>query len=239
MPQFEIKHLPVETKELTEDGHFVGFAAVYGNVDQGGDLIERGAFKKTISERNLRAPVYHEHKIAVGAAHLEDTEFGLKAIGKLNLDKQSARDAYSDLKFYRDEGIPTGMSIGYRNIERPSVKDGVRILKELKLYEVTLTMMPMNEMAGVVEVKSALDADAESWAEVLDEIKSGRKISRDRALRLRAAANEILSLLSEAGAEDATTSDGADGAIDAGPVKSHAALIEQVKTAKELLSWRI
>ncbi len=236
----EIKYFDFETKELADSGHFEGFAAVYGNIDQGGDIIERGAFRKTVSEKNHRAPVFHEHKIAVGAATLEDTEYGLKAIGELNLDKQSSRDAYSDLKFYRDRGIKTGMSIGFRPVIAPEYKDGVRILRELKLYEVTLTLMPMNEKAEVRQVKSSMDsmeAHLEAWQEIQAELKSGRKISKERAIRLRTAANEILSLLSEAGADEATTAEGADGKSLSEPdTHSAAKILDALEGMRSLLS---
>lgn len=238
--QIEYKSLEVETKELHDSGGFVGFAAVYGNIDQGGDVIERGAFKKTLTERKRTIPVFHEHKVAVGAATLEDTDFGLKAIGELNLEKQSSRDAYSDLKFYREKGISVGMSIGFRAMGEPEIKNGIRHLREVKLYEVTLTLMPMNEKASVVEVKSSLSTIEDhlaAWNEIQAELKSGRKISKERADRLRAAANEILSLLSEAGADEATTSEGADNKAIPEPAIDHSVIATQLDELKGALTW--
>jgi phage head maturation protease len=40
----------LEIKEVGEDGTFTGIASVYGVEDLGGDVIEKGAFKKTIEE---------------------------------------------------------------------------------------------------------------------------------------------------------------------------------------------
>jgi HK97 family phage prohead protease len=200
MSQFEKKHvrLPFETKEINEEGQFVGFASIYGNVDLGGDIVVPGAFAKTM-EKNKIAPVYDDHKIRVGVADLEDTDIGLKAIGRLNLNKQSGRDAYSDLKFYRDNGMPMGMSFGYMPVKgKTEMKDGLRLLKEVKLFEVTLTMTPMNELAGVLDVKSAEDTLADHFAEwelLLAEVKAGRKISKDRLQRLNSIIQEIQSLI--------------------------------------------
>lgn len=234
----EFKHFDFETKELSETGKFEGFAAVYGNIDLVQDVIERGAFRKSITERNLRVPVLHEHKVAVGAATLEDSDFGLKALGELNLEKQSARDAYSDLKFYRDRGVKTGMSIGYRPVgDPPQFKNGIRYLRELKLFEVTLTLAPINEKAVINEVKSStFESQLLAWEDIQAELKSGRKISKERADRLRVAAKEILSLLSEAGADEATTSEGADGK-SGGPVIDHAKLAQSIKDLKGVLVW--
>ena len=46
-----------------------------------------------------------------------------------------------------------GLSIGYDAV-RSVMKDGVRLLQEVKLYEVSTTAFPMNEMATVTSVKS-------------------------------------------------------------------------------------
>ena len=53
-----------------------------------------------------------------------------------------------------------GLSIGYDTI-RSVVKGSVRQLTEVKLYEVSLTPFPMNEMALVTSVKDASDAVAQ------------------------------------------------------------------------------
>jgi phage head maturation protease len=49
-----------------------------------------------------------------------------------------------------------GLSIGYDTV-RSSMKDGTRQLLELKLFEVSLTPFPMNELATVTSVKDASD----------------------------------------------------------------------------------
>ena len=44
----EHKAVPLQIKKLEDSGEFVGLASTYGNVDLGGDVIERGAFTNTI-----------------------------------------------------------------------------------------------------------------------------------------------------------------------------------------------
>jgi len=160
--------IPFEVKELSDSGEFIGIASVYGNVDMGGDVVDPGAFTKTIKERGNKVRLLDNHKTRIGLAQLSDIGTGLQAVGKINLDKPDGKNAYSDLKFYRDNGMPMGMSIGYQTV-KADAEGNVRHLKELKLFEVTLTEFPMNEQARVVSVKSfrrVLDVIEEHIAEM-------------------------------------------------------------------------
>jgi len=61
MFDMEIKNFSFETKELTEEGQFEGYAAVFGNRDSWDDIIEPGAFAKTIKERASKIRVLWQH----------------------------------------------------------------------------------------------------------------------------------------------------------------------------------
>lgn len=156
----QIRNIPFELKALSESGDFEGMASVYGNIDLGNDVVERGAFDKTVSKSGSKVRLMDNHRVRIGVATIQTTPDGLKAVGKINRDKQSGAEALSDLKFYRDNGLPMGMSIGYiaEDID-PAYKtrDGARHLKEVRVVEVTLTEMPMNERALVTSVKSMRD----------------------------------------------------------------------------------
>ncbi|MEP7354714.1 MAG: HK97 family phage prohead protease [Acidobacteriota bacterium] len=141
-----------EVKMVSDEGQFEGLGAVYGNVDQGGDRINTGAFTKTLKETKGRVPLLADHRIPIGAAYVTDSPSGLIVKGVLNLDKEVSRDTLSDLRFYRDNKIPYGMSIGYSTIKSEPV-NGVRVLRELKLREMSVTLFPMNEAAQVQRVK--------------------------------------------------------------------------------------
>jgi uncharacterized protein len=52
-----------------------------------------------------------------------------------------------------------GLSIGYDTV-RSTMKDGVRHLHELKLYEVSVTAFPMNQLATISAVKDTTDVAA-------------------------------------------------------------------------------
>jgi HK97 family phage prohead protease len=173
-----------DIKSLSETGEFEGLASVFGNVDQGKDIVHPGAFAQTINRRKGRVPLLRGHSFPVGVAYVEESVEGLKTRGVLNLDKQNARDTYSDLKFYRDHDMPMGMSFGFDIVQGKNRDDkGIRHLRELKLHEVTLTEFPMNELAGVSDVKSL---DMDSLIEMIEDHKAGRRISAETMTELRA-----------------------------------------------------
>lgn len=156
----KIRNIPFELKELKENGEFVGIASVYGNIDHGNDVVEPGAFDKSIAEHGAKVRLMDSHKVRIGVATVTSTPEGLKAVGKINVEKQSGAEAYSDLKFYQEHGQPMGMSIGYETIKATPAsksKDGARHLEEVRLWEVTITEFPMNELAIVTNVKSIHD----------------------------------------------------------------------------------
>jgi len=150
------KDVKIEIKSVDDAGSFTGYAAVFGNVDLGGDVIAPGAFTKTISEKTNH-PVLWSHRmgepIGVNRSYKED-DHGLLVEGQLVLDVQRAREVHALMK----AGAVTGMSIGYDTVTDEYNRDTkIRTLKELKLWEYSFTPFPMNPEAQVVGVKSVDD----------------------------------------------------------------------------------
>lgn len=155
-----------ETK-ATDDktGEFEGYASTFGNVDQGGDVVDPGAFIEGIVKaknegRNIPMLWQHDRHepIGVWSEISEDTK-GLKVKGRLLIDDDPlARRAYGHLKA-KSLG---GMSIGYRipagGMEEDKNRRGVYRLKKIDLREISLVTMPMNTAAKVTAVKSILEA---------------------------------------------------------------------------------
>lgn len=138
-------------KSLNEDGSFEGCLSPYSNVDDGGDLVEPGAFTKTLQENGNKIPSLWQHKTdcPIGELVLEDRTDGLYCKGQLLLDIPEAKKAYLLLK----AKIVKGLSIGYDAIKAQTV-DGVRHLKEIRLWEGSVVTFPMNTLAMVSDVKS-------------------------------------------------------------------------------------
>ena len=138
---------PLKVKSLSDSGAFEGWAATF-DVDEGGDQILPGAFQQTLRSDKQR-PLFYEHRSAVGTVQLEEQSQGLYAYGQLTLGNSLARDVYELVK----SKAVTSMSIGYVTVKE-AFAGTIRQLAELKLYEVSLTSIPMNPAAAVLAVKS-------------------------------------------------------------------------------------
>lgn len=143
-------HWRMEIKEISAEGTFEGRLSPYGNVDQGGDVVEYGAYDKTLADKGNTRPLLWQHKSdsPIGQLALESRADGLWCKGQLLMVLAEAQKAYVLIK----AGIVRGLSIGFEAI-KDSVEGGVRHLKEIKLYEGSIVTFPMNEMALIMSVK--------------------------------------------------------------------------------------
>lgn len=191
------KTFKLEIKDLGEQGTFTGMASVYGNRDLGGDVVEPGAFSKTLADKNGEVPILWQHdpREPIGMGKLMDSGDGLMIKGELAIDSSPiAVKAYGLMR----RGILKGLSIGYDTM-RDEVKEvagkTTRYLKELKLWEVSIVTFPMNELATVSTVKAVEDARLE-LAEFIEQQKQSLRAPFEehaaamRALELRIAALE-------------------------------------------------
>lgn len=151
----DYKNIQFEMKGLSEDGTFEGKLSVYGVRDLGDDVVEAGSMTKTLQEAGSVVPLLwaHRHDSPIGVLSLKDTPTALMAYGKLVLDVPKAREAYALLK----AGALKGLSIGYSVVKSTVDNNGVRRLRELKLFEGSLVSVPMNMAATVTAVKDAND----------------------------------------------------------------------------------
>lgn len=183
------KSFKIDLKSVGEDGTFEGLASVYGNTDLANEIVEKGAFKRTMDHNGAVVTLLWQHdtKQPIGIGHLEDTDKGLKIKGELNLEVEKGREAHSLLK----QKAIKGLSIGY-DVIQDKWEEGVRYLKELKLWEVSVVTFPCNQLAEVDSVKSVedfngykevKDFNTELEAALLDEKKWLLEDAFRRALR--------------------------------------------------------
>lgn len=151
----ETKFLEVDV-ELGADGFVSGYASIFGEVDQGGDTIAKGAFSDSLRARRPKMLFSHDHTVPIGVwdSVVED-EKGLKVTGRINIDTEAGKTVHSNLKF----GSISGLSIGYRTKKAVKVKSG-RLLQQVDLWEVSFVTFPMQETAGVTQVKQDMDNPA-------------------------------------------------------------------------------
>lgn len=163
-------NVPMEIKSIGEDGSFDGYASIFGNVDLGGDVIERGAFKEIVKNASGQVVVLWQHssREPIGVANVKQDDKGLAFEGSLVLEDPKARMARAHMK----AGSVRGMSIGYDVLEGGAkiLESGIRQLKALKLWEISVVTFGMNPLAGVDGVKSAADIkDIREYEEFLRE----------------------------------------------------------------------
>lgn len=159
----ELKFAAGDEKEMT----FSGYGAVFGNVDSYGDMIQKGAFKETLtrSKRGKQWPAMLMHHgggmfggdpTPVGIwTDMHEDDVGLYVEGKLAPTTRGI-EAYQLLKMEPRPAI-TGLSIGYLAKEwsvRTKPDDPRRTLKSVELIEVSLVTMPANPKARVQAVKT-------------------------------------------------------------------------------------
>lgn len=160
MENLRFKNFDIQEKKEDDKGNLTisGYGAVFGNVDSYGDIIEKGAFVKTLSERNGRIAFCYQHDIwnPIGKIlSIYEDEYGLK----LNVMISAAED---DIQTKIREGILKEMSIGYRTMNSKSeVRDGVdvNVLTEIKLIEVSLVTVAANPLAVIEKMKSEEQKD--------------------------------------------------------------------------------
>jgi len=136
--------------KISEDGMFTGYASIFGKIDQGGDIVVRGAFKNSLQKRgtaNIRMLFQHDPKEPIGVWHsIRETDLGLKVTGQISPEVSRGHDLIS---LIRDGGID-GLSIGFRTV-RASTKSRAtaRRLYEIDLWEISIVTFPMLDVARI------------------------------------------------------------------------------------------
>lgn len=147
----EYKALAWEDKSVSADGIVKGYASVSGNVDQGGDLIEPGAFADMKKLPKMLWQHDPAQPIGVWEKAVEDSK-GLYVEGRILTELSKGAEVHTMLK----NDLIDGMSIGYRakSFEyKNKGKEVIRHLKSVELFEVSIVTFPMNPKALVTDVK--------------------------------------------------------------------------------------
>lgn len=151
----ETKFASLEIKAEGEDDDYLtisGYGSVFGNKDNGGDVVMPGAFKECIaSGRKPKMLFQHDASQPIGAwDEMSEDENGLRMKGRIS--KRGRAGEIADL--IKMGGIE-GLSIGYRTQEyEMDMDEGVRKLTKLDLWETSVVTFPMNEMAGIYAMKA-------------------------------------------------------------------------------------
>lgn len=188
-----MKHLicPAEFKADGDKGQFSGYASIFGNVDLGGDVVTKDAFKEIVANEAGQVKVLFQHDsmgrtpsggLPIGLATVEQNAKGLKFSGSLVMDDPFVQRVHTHMK----AGTLSGMSIGFDVLPGGArlLESGVRELSGLKLWEISPVTFGMNPKAGIMAVKGGGVMTLREYEEHLSEhlwdanVKGGR-LSRD------------------------------------------------------------
>lgn len=192
----EIKAIAFDDSQVDmEERTFKGYASTFGNVDEVGDIIEAGAFTKSIMERGpagtkqIKVLWQHDMPLGMPTVMMEDSK-GLYVEGKIS----KTRLGDEALELMRD-GVVDRMSIGFSIPMGKSMWDDsmqVRRIKEVKLFEFSPVTFPANEMAMVTGVKNL---------KLIRQLASGGQLSKEELKALAEMLPELQALV-DAGADD-------------------------------------
>mgnify|MGYP001063564333 CR=1 FL=1 len=158
---------------IDESGRFAGYASVFGRVDESGDVVLPGAFRKSLRRRGrgrIRLLFQHDPKEPVGIWEaLAEDGFGLWAEGRLVPGVPRA-DA---LRRLIERRAVDGLSIGFRTVRATrEPATGHRLLSEIDLWEISIVTFPMMDLARIAPGKPPANSRLErSLAAAMDVFK--------------------------------------------------------------------
>jgi Escherichia/Staphylococcus phage prohead protease len=153
----ERKVFPLSGASIDAAGALDGHAAVFGNRDDGGDIVLPGFFAGVLDEFLATGFMSWSHDwhtpIGIPTSAVEDA-MGLHVTASFHSDPESQR--YRTIAAERlAAGKTMGLSIGYEVAPGGAERTAeARLLRKAsKLFEFSLVMVPMNALAGAAAVK--------------------------------------------------------------------------------------
>ena len=210
------------SKDPDKRGQFVALVSAFGNKDSQGDIVEDGAFTKTLAEwivKGRQIPIVWAHqfgdmfKILGGYEEAEQTSEGLKLTGQLELSWPEAQRVYELMeKELVVEFSISGQVRDYELIEDddedswwPSMK-----IKDIDLWEAGPCFKGANANTQLLSVKSDGHLDGRAITALR---KEGRPLATKHLDKLKSARDELSGLIEELD----KTADTADSAKNQAP----------------------
>lgn len=144
--------LPNLELKAEQSGLIEGYGSVFGGRDSHGDVVQPGAFAKSLQKGLPLMLWMHKQDAPIGrwTQAAEDAR-GLYLRGQLNIKTATGRDAYEHLR----AGDVNGLSIGYTLRSGGFRPEGdTRHLHEIDLVEVSVVSLPSNAEARITSVKT-------------------------------------------------------------------------------------
>jgi len=199
-----------ETFEVREDSdgmHLEGYAALFDSRSEnlGGftELIKPGAFRSSLRSRNDIKLLWNHDTGAVlgstrsGTLTLTEDERGLRVSATLP-NTSHGRDARELISRQDVTGFSFGFSMPARGGDEWNDNGTERVLKSVRLHEVSLTAFPAYRQTegtatvrGLDKVAQRAEIDADALADALLKIENGEDISMDDRQILEKVISEL------------------------------------------------
>jgi len=155
-PQF--KSCLTQIKDIDEKGVVTFYGSVFGSPDRVKDIVDPGAYMKTITENFKEIQHYKNHDSTLMPGVIQETkedDIGLMVRSKLMLKTQVGLETYEQYKAMAEAEKSMSHSIGYSPVREQKDDKGFNHLKEIFLFEVsTLTKRPAHPDALTIGIKS-------------------------------------------------------------------------------------
>lgn len=155
-------HQPDSGALKVTDGTVIeGYASLFGLKDQGGDVVQKGAYAASLKRaaaagRGVKMLWQHDPTQPIGIwDEVREDGTGLWVKGRILTEVEKGREAAALLA----AGAIDGLSIGYKTVKAERDGKGQRLLSELELWEVSLVTFPMLPEARVAAKGDALETD--------------------------------------------------------------------------------
>ena len=173
-------HQPEAGLTVTDGAVVAGYASLFGLRDQGGDVVQKGAYGASLARlasggRAVKMLWQHDPTQPIGVwDEVREDALGLWVKGRILTEVEKGREAAALLS----AGAIDGLSIGYRTVRAERDGKGQRLLAELDLWEVSLVTFPMLAEARVSAKNEAADADV--WRDMVAIFDDARRVLSQR-----------------------------------------------------------
>jgi len=193
--ELERKKVSFEIKQFDDStGVFEGYASTWG-VDLGNDQIIKGAFADTILKRKDKNQTkllpLHQWTFPIGKIlDLREDDKGLYIRAKL-LPTEGELGG-KNAKMLMQEGVLNEMSIGFTADDTEINDAGVRIIKQVDLFEISLVLFGMNPETEITSMKSILENQLlKELQEEVKELKSKVINLEDAQITIKEAKEDL------------------------------------------------
>jgi HK97 family phage prohead protease len=152
------KQTSIGLEDIDESNGIVkGYGSVFNNIDSDNDIILAGAYTKTLNENGSRVRYCNQHRIdqPLGKfTELREDGNGLYFVAEIPKTRLG-----EDILLLMKNGVINENSVGIMPIVKSFRQDGVRELKEVKLYEISCVTLAANPLAMITDAKGLIDQD--------------------------------------------------------------------------------